>query len=157
VQCVECDPDGPEPIGPTAQCEGGQPTTATVTGAGFESDLNSGDPADDAELESLMNAAYVLDLDCAGAGEETFDYPNWTVQVNVGLGETRVATIYAQSKPPNNWFANMTYTAAGVDNPAECGGVQYECDPFSASYGDAGWQDAGSQGTNFTGASLDVT
>lgn len=167
--CSECDPNEPSPVvGPTYWCQGGQPTSVTVTGSGFVANLGTpvqpGQAAAEAAIQALVNASYVVEVDCTGYGQASFDSQNYTILVFVDIAASRYAAISVSAKLNNAPFLNvgaiLICNKPGVlVNEASCFNNIYECGSFSASYGDEGWTNGqGSAASHdFSGASINVS
>lgn len=121
-----CDPDEPQPQEPVPSCDGGTPTTVTVTGSGFVSQYNS-QPLDD-DLNRIMNDSYVVDLLCTGAGSLSISDGGYLILVNVGVSSSRIASITVSG------LEGMELSPS-QDSPTstECGADIYPCGGFSGA------------------------
>jgi hypothetical protein len=150
--CVPCDPDAtPEPVPPVYDCLGGTPSTVTVTGSGAVA--VSGDPVYDAELNSMLNASYAVDLGCNGSGQASFTgTPGYRVDVVAAISSGRIGSINILILPFGPQAAAMgRNVAGGTPTITECGWPMYPCDPFSGPVTFSGGP------VDFTGASIDVS
>ena len=131
--CVPCDPDLPlPPLDGTTDCEGGTPAQVAVACTGFSAD--TGDPALDAVLNTLINASYQIDLNCSAFGEEDFPSGGYTVRVSAGLSNVRTAIILVISNVTNSGVGSVSFSASPeTPSLAECGHPVYPCSDYSGS------------------------
>jgi hypothetical protein len=141
-----CDPDEPQPVEPVPDCEDGQPTDVTVTGAGYV--MNTGDAAFDAAVEAVINNSYVVTLGCNGSASERFETADAFIDVTVGVSTTRGAGISVLWKPFNFQAAAIQLgVAADVPTATDCGADIYPCGNYSGTVTSFGGLGDGSAAT----------
>jgi len=132
-----CDPTKPaDPMTGNAACAEGTPTQVTITVTGVT--CASGDAATDAEVEGLLNASYVVDLDCINANSDIFLFNNFAIFANVVFGSSPApqgqrAGLFINGVSQNNLAINglVAYDENGPPEIAYKCGSRLDCSDFS--------------------------
>lgn len=116
-----------QPESGTTNCEGGTPTSVTVTGSGFTDPFG----ALPAGVVDCVNASYNVDLNCFGnSGTVRFSCGSYDVDVSVGVGASRTASISVLGS--GTVLAGLSLTAAAESSAStDCGFPIYPCSPYS--------------------------
>jgi hypothetical protein len=134
VTCSD-DPNGPREG--NANCDGGTPTTVTLTISG----VTTGNTAYD-DMVDAINAAHVIDLTCQGTGQITLPGLPGNQQVTVTAGVTgrSAGSVTASDRILAPFQLLFLHTAgAGFDltfiDFTACGGSLFDCSAYADDLG----------------------
>jgi len=158
----DCDPRLPNlPTGVNTVCSDDTLTQFTVTGSGYVANFSLGtDAASEQEFQDVINAAYVIDLNCQpfNPAVALFNVGTWGVQVTADFtANNRSASISVSGVSSNgNWAVagSIAYQDGGLPQIQYSCGTRENCSNYSGTHNVAGLvQTAGDP----SGASVDLS